>query len=120
MCTISDEFELLLRQLNIYLDSEQIVKVFEEANVDKAGEADAQIDVDYHRGTRRPMCKVVFAQFVTNTTCIGGLVSVGGGGGGEGEGFCIHPFPSPHSQPVFLNVDGARESIPRNKFCQPM
>jgi hypothetical protein len=50
-CTISDEFELLLRQLNIYLDSEQIVKVFEEANVDKAGEADAQIDVDYHRGT---------------------------------------------------------------------
>jgi hypothetical protein len=68
LCTISDEFELLLRQLNIYLDSEQIVKVFEEANVDKAGEAAAQIDVDYHRGTRRPMQSRLCTNF-TNTTC---------------------------------------------------
>ncbi len=89
LCTISDEFELLLRQLNIYLDSEQIVKVFEEANVDKAGEADAQIDDDYHRGTWRPMQSRLCIIF-TKTTCIGGLVFVGRGG----KGFCIHPSPT--------------------------
>jgi hypothetical protein len=71
LCTISDEFELLLRQLNIYLDSEQIVKVFEEANVDKAGEAAAQIDVDCHRGaTVGDLRKVVYAQFFTHTALV--------------------------------------------------
>jgi hypothetical protein len=36
---------------------------------------------------------------------------VGEGGGIEG---------SVTSEPVFLNVYGAQESIPRNEFCQPM
>ena len=35
----------------------------------------------------------------------------------------IHPHPSHgsiRSEPVFLNVYGAQESIPRNEFRQPM
>jgi hypothetical protein len=30
-----------------------------------------------------------------------------------------HP-PSPLPEPVFLNVNGAQELIPRNEFLQPM
>jgi hypothetical protein len=29
-------------------------------------------------------------------------------------------IPLPHAEPVFLNVYGAQESIPRNEFRQPM
>jgi hypothetical protein len=35
--------------------------------------------------------------------------------------YCISSLPqSPIAEPVFVNVYGAQESIPRNRFCQPI
>jgi hypothetical protein len=55
------------------------------------------------------------------------VVGLGGGGGGRGVTGGVLPFwpgvPSSvnfSSEPVFLNIYGAQESIPRNEFRKPM
>ncbi len=52
-----------------------------------------------------------------NETVLEFLNNLWGLGTGEGIGFSTRTGPP---EPVFLNVYGAQESIPRNEFRQPM
>jgi hypothetical protein len=64
---------------------------------------------------------------MANVMQIKGCKSLGGGGGAGGRWHGAVGVRSPKyfgsmctAEPVFLNVFGAQESIPRNEFRQPM